>query len=91
MSQSQAMIEQAIQMASQKAHIYHKMQAVFFKYEEGGLKGQKQRELKGATLNRAMEGKYAAKLTQFKIFQGLDVSLVFSIKAECILSVLIAK
>lgn len=42
-------------------------------YEECSLKGQKGRELKGLTLMKALEGRYAAKLTQFKIFQGLKV------------------
>ena len=49
------------------------MQRVFLKYEEGTLKGQKKKEMKGITLQKALEGRYAAKLTQFKIFQGLKV------------------
>lgn len=69
------MIEQAIQMALQPAIIYYKMQDVFGKYEEGKLKGQKGRLMKGAMLQKALEGKLAAKLPQFKIFQGLDVSI----------------
>ncbi len=68
------MVEQAIQMANNKASIYHKLQAVFIMFEEGKLKGQKKREMKGVALQRALEGKHAAKLHQFKIFQGLDVS-----------------
>ena len=67
------MVEQAIQMALQPCCIYHKMQQVFLNYEEGSLKGQKSRELKGLTLQKALEGKFAAKLTQFKVFQGLKV------------------
>lgn len=69
------MIEQAIQMALQPATIYHKMQDVFVKYEEGKLKGQKERSMKGHILQKAIEGKLAAKLPQFKIFQGLSVSV----------------
>lgn len=69
------MIEQAIQMALQPATIYHKMQDVFVKYEEGKLKGQKERSMKGPILQKAIEGKLAAKLPQFKIFQGLSVSV----------------
>ena len=69
------MIEQAIQMALQSCSIYHKMQQVFLKYEEGSLKGQKSRELKGVTQQKALEGRFAAKLTQFKVFQGLKVRL----------------
>lgn len=69
------MIEQAIQMALQPATIYHKMQEVFAKYEDGKLKGQKERFMKGAMLQKALDGKLAAKLPQFKIFQGLSVSI----------------
>jgi hypothetical protein len=69
------MIEQAIQMALLPASIYHKMQAVFERYEGGKLKGQRERVMKGATLQKALEGKLAPKLPQFKIFQGLDVSV----------------
>lgn len=71
------MIEQAIQMALQPASIYHKMQKVFIMYEEGKLKGQRLQVMKGAMLQRAMEGKLAAKLPQFKLFQGLDVRALF--------------
>ena len=67
------MVEQAIQMALQPCTIYHKMQQVFLRYEEGALKGQKPRELKGLTLQKALEGRFAPKLTQFKVFQGLKV------------------
>ncbi len=69
------MIEQAIQMALLPATVYHKMQSVFTMYEKGELKGQKSRRMEGVTLQKALEGKLAAKLPQFKIFQGLDVSL----------------
>lgn len=69
------MIEQAIQMALQPALIYHKMQEVFTKFEEGKLKGQKERRMKGVMLQKALEGKLAAKLPQFKMFQGLSVSV----------------
>lgn len=67
------MINQAIQMALQKGSIYHKMQQVFDMYEEGRLKGQNVRNMKGATLKKALEGRLAPKLQQFKIFQGLEV------------------
>ena len=68
------MVDQAIQMAVQRACIYHKMQDVFRLFEEGKLKGQKMREMK-VTLKKALEGKLAPKLQHFKIFQGLDVSM----------------
>ena len=71
--QSQAMIEQAIQMALLRGNIYSKMQDVFLKYEEGTLKGQKPRIMEGVTLQKALEGKLAPKLQHFKIFQGLEV------------------
>lgn len=62
-------------MALQPSVIYHKMQDVFGKYEDGKLKGQKERLIKGTMLQKALEGKLAPKLPQFKIFQGLDVSI----------------
>ena len=67
------MIEQAIQMALQEAGIYHKMQNVFSLFEEGKLRGQKAVMMKGAMLQKALEGKLAPKLHHFKVFQGLDV------------------
>jgi hypothetical protein len=51
------------------------MQSVFALYEEGKLKGQRLREMKGLTLQKALEGKFAPKLHHFKSFQGVDVSL----------------
>lgn len=69
------MVEQAIQMATLKASLYHKMQNVFTLHEEGKLKGQKKREMKGIILQKALEGKLAPKLQHFKIFQGLSVSV----------------
>lgn len=77
------MIDQAIQMALLKHSIYRKMQTVFTMFEEGKLKGQKQREMKGVILQKALEGKLAPKLHHFKIFQGLDVS-------ECMAKVVVA-
>lgn len=68
------MIDQAIQMVLLPGCIYHKMQEVFRLFEEGKLKGQKPRVMKGVTLKKALEGKLAPKLPQFKVFQGLDVS-----------------
>ena len=67
------MVEQAIQMALLPATVYHKMQTVFARYEEGKLKGQKLRKMTGITLQKALEGKLAPKLSQFKMFQGLQV------------------
>lgn len=64
-------------MALLEPAIYHKMQNVFSMYEAGKLKGQKKREMSGATLQRALEGKLAPKLSQFKIFQGLQVLALF--------------
>ena len=75
-TQSAAMVEQAIQMALQPSHVYHRMKTVFLKYEEGKLKGQKVRDLKGLSLQKALEGRYAAKLPQFKVFQGLQVRAI---------------
>ena len=60
-------------MAQMRAPVYHKLQAMFAMYEEGRLKGQKEREMKGITLQKALEGKLAPKLYHFKIFQGIDV------------------
>lgn len=70
------MVEQAIQMAVLQAPVYHKMQAVFTLFEEGKLKGQKPREMTGITLQKALEGKLAPKLSQFKVFQGLQVCIL---------------
>ena len=42
-------------------------------YENGTLKGQKVRVMSGITLQKALEGKLAPKLPQFKVFQGLQV------------------
>lgn len=55
--------------------IYHKMQEVFKRYENGALKGQKVRVMEGLTLQKAIEGKLAPKLHQFKVFQGLKVNV----------------
>lgn len=67
------MVEQGIQMALQPSLIYHRMQQVFSLYEEGKLKGQKKHDMKGVTLQKALEGRLAPKLPQFKMFQGLKV------------------
>ena len=63
-------------MALQKCNIYHKMKKVFGLFEEGKLKGQKCVMMKGAMLQKAIEGKLAPKLHHFKVFQGLDVSII---------------
>lgn len=70
------MVEQAIQMAIQPSPVYHKMQQVFLLHEHGQLKGEKLREMKGSAINKGMDGKFSAKLTDFKIFQGLQVRRV---------------
>ena len=62
------MVEQAIQMSMIRSRIYHKMQS-----EEGKLKGQKPKVMTGITLQKALEGKLAPKLHNFKVFQGLQV------------------
>jgi len=49
------------------------MQTVFKRYKEGTLKGQKEHVMEGLTLQKALEGKLAPKLFQFKVFQGLSV------------------
>ena len=67
------MVEQAIQMALLPSAIYHKMQKAFLMFEDGTLKGQKARVMTGVTLQKALEGKLAPKLSQFKVFQGLKV------------------
>ncbi len=67
------MVEQAIQMALVPAPICQKLQSVFTLFEEGKLKGQKARQMTGVTLQKALEGKLAPKLSQFKVFQGLQV------------------
>jgi hypothetical protein len=40
------------------------------------LKGQKVRELKGLTLQKAPGGRFAPKLTQYKVFQGLKACVL---------------
>ncbi len=63
-------------MAIQPSPVYHKMQQVFLLHEHGQLKGEKLREMKGSAINKGMDGKFSAKLTDFKIFQGLQVRRV---------------
>ena len=60
-------------MALQTSSVYHKMQAVFSLFEEGKLKGQNARVMIGLNLQKALEG---PKLHNFKIFQGIDVSVM---------------
>lgn len=67
------MVEQVIQTALLPASVYKKMPSVFAQYEEGKLKGQKPRKMTGVTLQKALDGKLAPKLSQFKVFQGLQV------------------
>ena len=73
-NQSIAFIETALQMALQSPEVYHLLQEVFALFEQGELKGQQQHKLKGAALQKALQGKYSAKLLHFKMFQGLKVS-----------------
>ena len=74
------MVEQGIQMAIHPSSIYHKMQMVFSLYEEGKLMGQKVHEM---TLQKALEGRLAPKLPQFKIFQGLKVCVHVTVTCDC--------
>ena len=60
-------------MALQSSEVYHLLQDVFSLFEHGKLKGQQQHKLKGAGLQKALQGKYNAKLQHFKMFQGLKV------------------
>ena len=60
-------------MALQSSSVYHRMQKAFTLYEEGRLKGQKVHQMVGVTLQKAIEGRLAPKLPQFKVFQGLKV------------------
>ena len=72
--QSEAYVLQAIQMALLPSMIYHKMQDVFGKYEEGKLKGQKEWKMTKGKMKKALDGEYSGKLFHFKPFQGLQVS-----------------
>ena len=59
------MVEQAIQTALQPSPVYSKMQEVFTLFEGGNLKGQKAREMTGMNLQKALEGRFSAKLGHF--------------------------
>lgn len=72
--QSVSIVEQAMQMAMQTSSAYCKMQEVFRRYEECDLKGQKPRKMTNTNVQKALQGKFAAKLHHFKIFQGLMVN-----------------
>ena len=72
--QSTAFIETALQMALQSPKVYHLLQNVFAHIENGELKGQQPHKFKGAGLQKALQGKYSAKLLHFKMFQGLKAS-----------------
>lgn len=49
-------------MALQSSEVYHLLQKVFSKFEQGHLKGQQEHKLKGTGLQKALQGKYSAKL-----------------------------
>ena len=73
--QSTAFIETALQMAVQSPSVYHLLQDVFAQFECGQLKGQQPHKLKGGSaIQKALQGKYSAKLLHFKMFQGLKAS-----------------
>ena len=73
--QSESYVLQAIQMALLPAQTYLKMQRVFSMYEEGKLKGQKQRKMSQANIRKVLDGKFSQKLYHFKPFKDLQVSL----------------
>ncbi len=76
--QSKVYVETTIQMAIQPSSIYHKMQEVFDKYENGQLKKQKIHSRKSEIgKKKFMQGHYSAKVHHFKVFQGLKVSSIF--------------
>ncbi len=77
-TQSTAFVETALQMALQSPVVYHLLQKVYSVFEQGKLKGQQPHKLTGAGLQKALQGKYSAKLQHFKMFQGLKVSKNFS-------------
>ena len=61
-------------MSLQPPSVYNLMQQVFTMYEEGTLKGKHIRDLENPdVLQKSLEGALSAKLTHFKIFQGLQV------------------
>ena len=77
--QSHAMVRGAGHSNSSTASFHISQNAEGFSlYEEGGLKGQKSREMTGDILQKALDGKLAAKLSHFKIFQGFSVRAYLS-------------
>ena len=82
--QSESYVLQAIQMALLPAQTYHKMQQVFGMYEEGKLKGQKQRKMSQTNIRKALDGQFSPKLYHFKPFQGLQVRLSQHCKWDCL-------
>lgn len=82
--QSESYVLQAIQMALLPAQTYLKMQRVFSMYEEGKLKGQKQRKMSQANIRKALDGQFSPKLYHFKPFQGLQVSLSWNCEWICL-------
>ena len=62
-------------MAKLPTEIYHKMKRVFEMHEECSLQGQRERKMSKANFKKMMEGKFSAKLQNFKTFQGLEVCI----------------
>ena len=60
-------------MALQSSTVYHLMQKVFKMYEDGEIVGQTKHTMTGSGLQKALSGKFCAKLYHFKMFQGLKV------------------
>lgn len=51
------------------------MKTVFIMFEEGKLKGKKERDLDDPdVLQKSLDGALSARLTHFKVFQGLEVT-----------------
>ena len=72
--QSEVNVLQAIQMALLPSNVYHKLQDVFAKYEEGKLKGQKEWKMTKGKIKKPLDGEYSGKPFHFKPYQGLQVS-----------------
>ena len=69
-------VRETVHLLFAEPSIYRYSSKVFALYEEGKLKGQQQHKLKGGTLQKALQGKFSARLNHFKVFQGLKVSVI---------------